>query len=240
MNSLNPLFLTKIIVFSLVFGLVFQTSQAQEKTSSKKSQGPAVRALLLAPGSPNVEIVTIAGEKVSAPFNVGASGLSARFYPNAAEFNLAMKDSETENKNGYRVIAKVTLPESGRDFILLLEPAKEKKLKVHVINSADNKFGPDTTLFFNASGESVGAVFGDVKKVIAPRQIQIISAPPMKGDVPFFQVQLFHAVGSSSRLFASSRWLHRTNGRNYAFIYRDPTTERFSYKTFSETIPATP
>lgn len=238
MNPPKPTPLRKTILICSIACITIHTAHGQATASETDLKGPAVRALLLVSGSPNMELVTIAGERISAPFNVGASGLSQRFHPGASEFHLGVKDDGEET--GYRRVGKATLAPGGRDHILLLEPVEGRMFGIHAISGAATDFGADSTLFFNASDVSVGAMLGNVKKVLAPGRIEIVPAPQVKGDVPFFQVEMYHASGSTSRMFASSRWLHRSDGRNYAFVYRDTATGRFSYKIFSETISPAP
>ncbi|MGC4016462.1 MAG: hypothetical protein QM755_18365 [Luteolibacter sp.] len=98
---------------------------------SAKERGPMVRALLLVPGSPNIELVTIAEEKVSPPFSIGASGLSGNIFPGTRTFNLAVKMPSADS--GFKKVASVVLPETGSNFLLLLEPQDDKSLIPHVI-----------------------------------------------------------------------------------------------------------
>ena len=160
------------------------TAHAQED----EGKGPAVRALLLVPGSPNMELVSIAGETVSEPFNVGASGLSQRFYPGVAVFKLGVKDEKEET--GYRSLGEATIPSGGRDYILLLEPVGDEKYNLHIIDGASQNFRANSTLFFNASEEPVSIMLGDSAKVIAPHRIEIVSAPPAKDGETAYQVQM--------------------------------------------------
>ncbi|MGC4016421.1 MAG: hypothetical protein QM755_18150 [Luteolibacter sp.] len=200
---------------------------------SAKERGPMVRALLLVPGSPNIELVTIAEEKVSPPFSIGASGLSGNIFPGTRTFNLAVKMPSADS--GFKKVASVVLPETGSNFLLLLEPQDDKSLIPHVIPDSLQRFGADSTLFFNASSSEIGAIFGTQRTLIRPRRVEIVSAPPAQDDVPFYQTELYHRDNEKFKLFASSRWLHRNDGRNYVFIYQIKSTGQFGYQTFSET-----
>lgn len=230
--------LIKSFALCIVFGVSLQTACAQAEASPENGKGASIRAVLLVPAASNMELVTMVGERISEPFNVGSSGLGQRIYPGAAAFALGVKDEAEET--GFRSVGKATLPPGGKDYILLLEPVEGKYFKLHIISATGSDFASDATLFFNASGAEVGVILGSIKKVIAPRKVEIISAPPKTGDVPFYQVQMYHADGSTPRMFASSRWLHRDDGRNYVFVYREPQSGKFSYKTFHETISKAP
>ena len=233
----QPIF--ALFTYYVCFLLGSSLAYAQKDPQEEKKDSRSVRALILAPGSPNLEMMCVAGEKSSEPFNVGTSGLSQAFDPGTPTFSLAMKNAKSET--GYRKVCEISLPANTRKAILLLIPAKANRFNIHLINDGEKSFGSDTTLFFNATAEPVGVILGQVKKILAPRKVILLDAPTVKGDVPFYQVQLFHATESGgSQLFASSRWLHREDGRNYVFIYQIPGTGAFTYKTFSETLSAQP
>ncbi len=211
-----------------------QITSASPAIAQVRERGPSVRALLLVPGNPNLELVTIVSGVASEPFNVGASGLSMPFFPGSKAFALAVKDDSLEE--GYRSVSSVALPETGSDFILLLEPKEGRSFNSHVIDSHGEGFGADATLFFNASASPVAAIMEQKRWMIRPRRVEIVPAPPKKGDVPFYQVELYYPEGDKPRRFASSRWLHREDGRNYVFIFQARDSGRFAYQTINETI----
>ena len=94
--------------------------------SAATEPGPAgVRALLLVPGGPVVTLCPMSGAVVDAAVQIGARGLSEPFKPSSREFALATPD--TKQESGYRAVAKITLPAEGKDFIILLEPARHAK-----------------------------------------------------------------------------------------------------------------
>ena len=201
------------------------------------SKGPAIRALLLTAGYPNLELVVIAGKQVSEPLLVGASGLSERAFPGGKSFSLAVKDASAEH--GYRSVASITLPEVGDDFIVLLEPAAGNSFTPYLVNGHQKSFGADATLFFNASQAAIGAVLENAKFMIPPRRVEVVAGPPRQGEIPYYQVELYYPDGGTPRLFSSSRWLHRPTGRNYVFIYQDKESGSFGYQTVNETFART-
>ncbi len=194
-----------------------------------ESSGLDVRALLLVPGGPIVKLHPMSGEKVGEAVQVGARGLSESFKPFSREFSLAIPDANQES--GYRSVGKVTLPEQGKDFILLLEPAKED-YKVHVVDSRESRFGADSILFFNASDTILGAALGTNKFLIKPR-VAVFAKPPPSGAKPFYQVTFYQPENSKARPFANTRWPHRNNSRCYVFFYRSKTG-RLTYQAVDE------
>lgn len=194
-----------------------------------ESSGPGVRALLLVPGGPIVKLHPMSGETVGDAVQVGARGLSESFKPSSREFSLAIPD--TKQESGYRSVGKVTLPEQGKDFILLLEPAKEV-YKVHVVDSRESRFGADSILFFNASDIILGAALGFNKVLIKPR-VAVFAKPPPRGEKPFYQVTFYQPDNSKARPFANTRWPHRDASRCYVFFYRSETG-RLTYQAVDE------
>ena len=233
----------KFFAFSLlgVCGLglgVLAQPAAKPVSPLPPGKGPAIRALLLAADRPNLELVVIAGKQVSEPLLVGASGLSARVFPGAKSFSLALKDASAVR--GYRSVAAITLPEAGDDFIVLLEPVAGDSFTPYLVNGRQQAFGADATLFFNASQAAIGAVLDHTKVLIAPRRVEVVAGPPPQGEIPYYQVELYAPDGGTPRMFSSSRWLHRPNGRNYVFIYQDKGSGRFGYQSVNETFARPP
>lgn len=192
---------------------------------------PAVRALLLVPGGPVVKLHPASGEKVGDAVEIGARGLSESFKPPAREFSLAMPDAKQES--GFRPVGKVTLPEQGKDFIILLEPGKGV-FKVHVVSGEEPRFGADCVLFFNASDTTLGAGLGGSKVLIKPR-VAVFAKPPPRGDKPFYQVTFYQPENSRARPFANTRWPHRDASRCYVFLYRSENG-RLTYQAVDESL----
>jgi hypothetical protein len=196
-----------------------------------ESAGPGVRALLLVPGGPVVKLHPMSGALVGEAVQIGARGLSESFRPAAREFSLAIPDSRQES--GYRAVGKVTLPEQGRDFIILLEPAKQV-FNVHVVNGRDSRFGADCLLLFNASDTILGASLGGSKVLIKPRVAVFAKAPP-RGDKSFYQVTFYQPDNSKARPFANTRWPHRDTSRCYVFFYRNEAG-RLTYQAVDDSL----
>lgn len=217
------------LTVALAVAACFSTCMA----SGEESAGLAVRALLLVPGGPVVKLNTMSGETVGEAVQIGAGGLSDPFKPAAREFSLATPD--TRQESGYRAVAKISLPEQGKDFIILLEPAKEM-FKVHVVNGRDAGFAADCLLFFNASDTILGASLGGSKILIKPRLPVFAKAPP-RGEKPFYQVTFYQPDNSKARPFANTRWPHRDASRCYVFFYRSETG-RLTYQAVDESLAA--
>jgi hypothetical protein len=209
--------------------LLGQFSSAQEEEDKKL----AVRALLLAPGGPTMELHTIASEskKLAGPVLVGARGLSDPISPGARNFSFAVPDDSKED--GYRPIAQVVLPARGSEFIILLEPVG-KIIKSHVINGKSPDFVNDSTLFFNATDIPIGAELGKKKLLIPPRKPTIVPAPRREGEQPWYGVAFYESKDGRASLFSSARWPYRNASRSYLFFYRVAPSGKIAYEAVDE------
>jgi hypothetical protein len=204
-------------------GLLVAVSHAQDAPKI------GVRALLLTPGGPTVTLHPMIEGKVSDPVTVSARRLSDSFGAPARQFALALPDQSVEI--GFRIVGEVTLPDQGKDFILLLEPTAEK-FKAHVVFSGDSRFAADSTLFFNASETPIVVAFGSEKTLIKPRTA-VFAKAPSRGEKPFYQATLYYSDKGKVEPFFSSRWRHSDNSRCYAFIYRNEAG-RLTYQAVDE------
>lgn len=215
-----------------ILAVLFPTpsSSAQEKDKPALS----IRALLLAPGGPSMSLHTLATEskKLSGPVLVGARGLSEPLAPGARSFAFVIPDKSKED--GHRSVASVVLPETGRDFIILLEPAGQT-LKPHVVSAESPRFGNDSTLFFNATDVPIGATLGKNKVLVPPRR-PVIAEAPQRGEAPWFQVTFYEPKDGQPAMIANTRWPHRNASRGYLFFYRSAPSGRISFQAVDETI----
>jgi len=205
--------------------------QAQDKEAS----GVKVRALLLVPGGPTIELYAIAAEtgKATGPVVVGARGISDPLYPGARLFSLAIPDTSTES--GHRPVAEVSLPNSGGDFIVLLEP-EGNRFKPHLVSGRAARFGNSSTMFFNATDHPIGASLGESRILIPPRKPVVAEAPP-RGEQPWYQVAFYEPQEDGSpRVFSNTRWPYRNASRSYVFFYRSEPSGRISYQAVDETL----
>ena len=195
----------------------------------EESARPGVRALLLVPGGPVIKIHPMVGETVAPAVQIGARGLSESFRPPAREFSLAVSD--TSQESGYRAVGNVSLPDHGKDFILLLEPVK-KTFKAHVIHARESRFSEGGLLFFNASDTVLGASLG-ATKVLIQQRVAVFAKAPARGEKPYYQVTFYQPDDDKTRPFTNTRWPHRNSSRCYVFFYRSETG-RLTYQAVDE------
>jgi hypothetical protein len=217
-----------LIVMSILLLVEFSSAQKEEDNKLR------IRALLLAPGGPTMNLHTLVAEtgKLAGPVLVGSLGLSEPIAPGARKFSFAVPDEKAEN--GFRPITQVVLPASGNEFIVLLEP-EEKRLKSHVINAKARDFGNDTTMFFNATNIPIGAELGNKKVLIPQRKPTIVPAPRREGERPWYQVSFYESKDGKASMFSSTRWPHRNASRCYLFFYRT-AAGKIAHQAVDETL----
>jgi hypothetical protein len=221
-------FLLRLLLIAACFSGV---SAVAQEAVAKKSGGLSVRALLLVPSGQVTSLHPLSGAEVGDEVLIGAGGLSDAFKPTARQFSLAVPDAKQEI--GFRAVAKVVLPELGKDFIILLEPAGAT-YKIHVVNGKEPRFGADSVLFFNASETTLGGTLGATRVLIKPRVAVFAKAPP-RGEKPYYQVTFYRPDEGKARPFANTRWPHRESGRCYVFFYRN-AVGRLTYQAVDEEI----
>lgn len=222
--------LRTLLIATLAVLFPAPSSSAQEM----EKPGLVIRALLLAPGGPSMELYTLATEskKLSGSILVGARGLSEPLAPGARSFAFAIPDKSKED--GYRPVASVVLPETGSDFIILLEPAGQT-LKPHVVSAKSPGFGNDSTLFFNATEVPIGATLGSKKVLVTPHK-PVIAEAPQRGEAPWYQVTFYESKDGKPAMIANTRWPHRNASRSYLFFYRSGPAGRISFQAVDETV----
>jgi hypothetical protein len=190
-------------ILRLMSGLLISAGVSSGTASAATEPGGlSVRALMLAPSGPVTNLHPISGTQVGDAVLVGAGGLSDSFKPATREFSLGVPDNRQES--GFRAVAKVALPEQGKDFVILLEPVGAT-CKIHVVSGKEPRFGADSVLFFNASDTALGATLGSIKLLIKPR-LAVFAKAPSRGQKPYYQVTFYLPDEGRARPFANTRW----------------------------------
>lgn len=182
-----------------------------------------------------MDLFTLATEtqKLSEPMLVGARGLSDPLTTGGRKFSVMIADASKES--GYRSVADITLPEKGREFIVLLEPTGDN-FRPHVMNAAAPSFGNGSTLFFNATDIPIGATLGNTKILILPREPTVAEAPA-QGERPWYQVSFYQPEADGSpRIFTNTRWPFRKASRTYVFFYLVIDSERIAFQAVDESL----
>ncbi len=213
-----------VAVFSLLWCAIVSAQQGTEVS---------IKALILSPGEREMNISILAPETkvVSKSVVIGNLGLSDPVMVADRKLSIVIQDKAKET--GYRSIGDISLPATGSEFIVLLEPA-DGKFTTHVVSGKLPGFGRGDTLFFNATDMSLGATLGEKKIIIPPRK-PVAGGPPAEGSQSWYQVTFYQPVeGGGSRKFGDTRWSYRDHARAYVFFYPDGPFNGVSYHVVDE------
>jgi len=181
---------------------------------------------------PNLgEILMTTSEIRSDSFVLPLNHLSAAQTAPARVFRLEPKDKPA-------VLASVTLPEAGDDFIILLIPGMEKNFEAVVIPAKDDSFRPGDYYVHNVTKNEVSVLglVGTTKFIVPPRKGKIVR-PAGAREEGFYDVTLGVREGDSSRVISSSRWPVGKRMRTYIFFFDNPRSDGIAFRAVDEFVP---
>ena len=206
--------------------LTFGTAESQENQAR-------VRMLILSPvdREMRISLIGVKGKVLTDQVLTGNLGLSDSVEVKERKISLAIPAPEEES--GFLKVGEVSLPEKGKDFIVLLEPTG-KTFDTHVVSGKMPGFGRGNALFFNATDTSLGVTLGARKVLIPPREL-VAGGPPAKGEKSWYQVAFYQPrEGGGARKFGDTRWPYREHARAYVFFYPDGPFNGVSYHVVDE------
>jgi hypothetical protein len=176
------------------------------------------------------EYVVAAGEVLSKPFPIPDNGFSAAVPPPGEGTALTLG---RPGGTPFRSLAAITLPESGKRFLILVFPGEGDALKTVVVRADDPAFRPGHVMFLNLSTETLAADLDDKKLRFAPGG-QTIFRPQRKGDLANYQVRFYHSKAGKPKLFAANLWPYFDKKRAFVFLFIDPTSGSPGYRSIDE------
>jgi hypothetical protein len=205
-------------------------AQEVSKKEGLKAKGLRVRILAFTTRKGAEKIVIESGGSRTREITLTTHGLGSYVSVSQRELILGMMPSEEDQP--VTPLAKVQLPDQGRDFLLLLIPNKSG-YDCRAVRLDGSRFGSGDTLFYNAGNIPVGGVIGKKKFVVTPRRLKIINAPPVNKE-PYYQVSFYTKIQEKVRIFSDTRWPHDDRSRSYVFFYVNPRTQRVTYRAVDE------
>lgn len=216
--------------------VVFSQQEKEKGTEPGKKRGREVEFLLLGGSKSRLDAFlfeTPESEPIG-PINMFGVRLSNSVRVTGSQFALAVADETKES--GFRMISSVTLDKSNARAIILLE-AEGDKLKPHLINSSDSRFGNNSTLFYNLSKTPIGVTMGKNPYLIKPGEMKITPVPDT-GDDPYYFARFAKPSESGKPIvFSTSKWPVVAAGRNYIFFYDYGNSGKIVYGAVEEKVP---
>jgi hypothetical protein len=175
------------------------------------------------------DLVMTAGEIRSAPFALPLNNLSEALTAPARAFRLELQEKPT-------VLATVTLPEAGSDFIILLVPAVKSGFEAVVLPAGDGSFRPGDYYLHNVSRNSVVGKVGTTNFIVPPRAGKVVR-PDGAREGRFYDVALGVREGETARVISTSRWPVGKQMRTYVFFFDNPQSQDIDFRAIDEFVP---
>lgn len=198
---------------------------AQEPT--KPPKGIQIRPLAVALSGELSTLHLRAGKLDLGQISLETTTLAQRYGVSVRQFAFGLNQPD----GSFRSLGMVTLPEAGRDFILVFAPTKES-YQVFPIRADDPEFRSDDSILFNFTPFKIRAMLGGSKKQIAPWQNAQIR-PQFPKDATFYQATFAYERESEFIPFNNTRWPVNPNLKTLVFVYIHPETERPAYRGVS-------
>jgi hypothetical protein len=132
----------------------------------------------------------------------------------------------------FRVLATITLPEAGRDFILVFAPTASG-YRVFPVRADDPDFRGNDTLLFNFTPHRIGARLGTSLQVVDSMQSSLLR-PGITDEDTFYQALFAYEKDGEYIPFNNTRWPVNTQTKALVFVHKDPATGEFTYRSVTE------
>lgn len=134
----------------------------------------------------------------------------------------------------FRALGTVTLPDQGRDFILVFAPAANG-YRIFPVRADDPDFRGNDTLLFNFTPHRVGAQLGSSRQVIDPMKSARLR-PGIEDDETFYQALFAYEENGEFIPFNNTRWPVNAATKALVFVHKDPATGDFLYRSVTELV----
>lgn len=230
---MNRFHFSALVVCCLALAPVLHAQDTTASPSKKKGIEVRLLATGLLDKADEVVVRSADGEGQSEPVLLPTSNLSDPVA--VAKRSLVLSLPPEGDQEFGRTVGKVQLPQTGRRFLLLLVPAKEKQsYRIRVVRLDDPAFRPGHVCFFNLSPVLVGGELGKRKFSVAPGKLAF-ATPPAQRDLPYYQVRFFYKTKNQTRIFADTRWPFDDRARSYVIFFAKG--QRITYHSIDEVVP---
>jgi hypothetical protein len=176
------------------------------------------------------EYVLAVGDVPTSPFTIPDNGFSAPVPAPGAGNALALgRPGDTP----FRRLAAITLPETGKHFLVMVFPGENETLRTLVVRADDPAFRPGNVMILNLSSQTLAGDLGGEKLRFEPGK-QAIFRPRRKDDLANYQVRFYQSRGGKPKVFAASLWPYFEKKRAFVFLYADPASGFPTYRSIDE------
>jgi hypothetical protein len=175
------------------------------------------------------EVVLVSGEDRTEPFVLPMNNLSAPKKVPGRVFQLISPARKL-------VLAKISLPQQGNSFVVLLIPSSEVSYKPVVVPFKNPKFKAGDIYLHNNAKDTVIGIIGAGKFSIAPDKGSYFR-PKFKDDEKrYHDVAIGVRFETGNRVISTTRWPKSKTTRYYVFFYENPKNGRVTYRAVDEYI----
>jgi len=175
-------------------------------------------------------LIMVGGEEVVSPaFDLPQNNLSEPLVAPARSFRLQTEAKKLE-------LAKVSLPEGGNAFIILLVPAQKGGFTPVVIQDDGGGFRPGDFYMYNVSGKPIMSRVGTTEATIPNRSGKVVRPKGAK-EGRYYDVLLGVREQTGSRVISSSRWPVQEQMRTYVFFFNNPQRGDVDFRAVDEFVP---
>jgi hypothetical protein len=175
------------------------------------------------------KLVMVAGDERSDAFDLPVNHLSDRLAAPARGFAIQPEDKAL-------ALAKVALPEPGREFIVLLVVGDQPGFTPVVLPAKDLSFRPGDTYLHNVSKRTIVGVVGTSKFTLPPKKGTVVR-PAGARDERFYDVAFGVREGEGTRVISTTRWPVDERVRSYVFFFENPARRDVDFRAVDEFVP---
>lgn len=135
-------------------------------------------------------------------------------------------------------LAKITLPEQGKAFAVVLVSAKPAGYKPIVVRTDDPAFKAGDVFFINRSGKLILAKLGSTALALKPGETAK-SRPSDPKENAYYDIAFATRDKTGDNLISTTRWPIDHLLRSYVFFFTD-TRGKVTYRAVDEYLPAPP
>lgn len=176
------------------------------------------------------KVVMETDEERSDEFDVPTKYLSDPLVAPAREFRVRMTRRNT-------TLAKVSLPDEGGAFVILLIPSREGGFQPVPIPADRTNFRAGAVYFYNHSPHMVFGHVGSSKFRIEP-STGLAHQPAGARGGNYYDVAFYFRSPQGDRPLSRTRWPADDKVRTFAFFYIHPESGRLAFRTVDEFLPS--
>jgi hypothetical protein len=136
-------------------------------------------------------------------------------------------------------LAKATLPNAGRDFLLIFLPIGEQKFRVLPLDDSTKEFPLGSHRIVNLSSSSVRLMLEKKPFPLKPGQISIITDPPVQANQHSAMYAFKVAHGKEQRI-GSGLWPHPGQKRSIQLFFDNHESGQTELRGFRDISPPVP